>query len=84
MGLDAEDMTMTTTTYTVRGSNIITSSQGHATLEDACMAIERQRSGLVAVPWPDGSVGYYRDDDDAERDPTGEHAIALATQDDGE
>lgn len=66
--------------YIVRGSSEIASSQGHATLAEARLAIEAQRADLVAVAWPDGSVAYYVDAEDAILDQLGELAVAVATR----
>lgn len=73
-------MNKTTNTYRALGGCYIEASSGHATLADACQAIRAQRTGMVEVAWPDGSVAFYTDQDSAERDQTGERAIALATR----
>ena len=68
-------------TYEVRcnRADLIRPSKGHATLADAREAIESQRDGLVYEVWDDGTVAYYLDQEDADRDDTGEGAIAIAT-----
>lgn len=68
-----------TSTYEIRGSYYIANSTGYVSAEDADAVVRSQRAGLVSVEWPDGSMGYYLSQEDADRDRTGERAIALVT-----
>lgn len=66
--------------YEVLGGHLIRGSRDHATMREACEAIERQRAGLVASEWPDGSVGYYLAQEHADADDSGEWAAAIARE----
>lgn len=73
-----------TTTYEIRGGCYIPSKKGFASKSEADAAIRARKPSIVSVEWDDGSTAYYLDQDDADRDQTGERAIALVTQADGE
>lgn len=70
------------TTYAIRSNgNLITPHKAGRpmALADAQSYVRGQCRGLISVGWSDGSLAYYRSQVDADRDDTGERAIAIVT-----